>query len=443
MATVNTKRRTRVRTHEGAPAQSINAELQLRRSVMACFLWEKEFYEDGKDIASRIQALVKKVDPKIVAAIAIEARTQMKLRHAPLLLVRELARNTGGMQWPIGSIVSETLANVIQRPDELTEFLAIYWKDGRQPLSAQVKKGLAAAFRKFDPYQLAKYNREGTVRLRDVLFLSHAKPVSNEQAITWKQLVEDRLPLPGTWEERLSAGEDPKTVFTDLIQTEKLGAFALIRNLRNMEKAGVSKTLVNKALADANISRILPFRFISAARHAPRYEPQLEQLLFKAAAEQPKLDGSNAILIDVSGSMDSRVPGRSEISRSDAANALAIIAREMCEEVDIYIFGESCKMIPPRRGFGLSEAIQQHSNSVGWSTYIGKAVKYVQEKHRYDRVITISDEQSWDSVPQPKGKGYMVNVASAKNGVGYHGTWTHVDGFSEATLKWIREYETL
>jgi 60 kDa SS-A/Ro ribonucleoprotein len=44
------------------------------------------------------------------------------------------------------------LERVIQRPDELTEFLAIYWKDGRQPLSAQVKKGLARAFRKFNEY---------------------------------------------------------------------------------------------------------------------------------------------------------------------------------------------------------------------------------------------------------------------------------------------------
>jgi hypothetical protein len=33
--------------------------------------------------------------------------------------------------------------------DELSEFVAIYWKDGRVPLSGQVKKGLAAAFPKF------------------------------------------------------------------------------------------------------------------------------------------------------------------------------------------------------------------------------------------------------------------------------------------------------
>ena len=43
----------------------------------------------------------------------------------------------------------------LARADELAEFVAIYWAQGRQPLSAQVKKGLASAFGKFDEYALA------------------------------------------------------------------------------------------------------------------------------------------------------------------------------------------------------------------------------------------------------------------------------------------------
>jgi 60 kDa SS-A/Ro ribonucleoprotein len=92
-----------------------------------------------------------KVAAEKVAALAIEAREQMKLRRAPLLLVREMARHKTHR-----APVSSTLANILQRADELAEFVAIYWKDGRVPLSGQVKKGLAAAFPKFDEYQLAK-----------------------------------------------------------------------------------------------------------------------------------------------------------------------------------------------------------------------------------------------------------------------------------------------
>jgi 60 kDa SS-A/Ro ribonucleoprotein len=82
-----------LRTHEGAPARHISPEMQLRRSVLACLLWENQFYEDGVEIAGRIAKLVPEVDANRVTALAVEAREQMKLRHAPLLLVREMARH--------------------------------------------------------------------------------------------------------------------------------------------------------------------------------------------------------------------------------------------------------------------------------------------------------------------------------------------------------------
>src|SRR5450432_1266791 len=189
----------RPRTHEGAPAVRVSPELMLRRSVLACMLWENEFYEDGVAIAGRIRELVPKVEAAKVAALAVEARTAMKLRHAPLLLVREMARHATHR-----TLVAETMSQVIQRADELAEFVAIYWKDGRAPLSGQVKKGLAAAFPKFDEYALAKYDRGGPIKLRDVLFLSHAKPRDEAQAGVWKKLVWGRLATPDTWEVALS-----------------------------------------------------------------------------------------------------------------------------------------------------------------------------------------------------------------------------------------------
>src|SRR5436309_14355824 len=153
------------RTHEGAPARHISPELQLRRSVLACLLWESQFYEDGVEIGGRIAELVPKVAAEKVAALAVEAREQMKLRHAPLLLVREMARHKSHR-----ALVGETLARVIQRADELAEFIAIYWKDGRVPLSGQVKKGPAGGLPQFGEDQRAKYERSGDIELRDQHF---------------------------------------------------------------------------------------------------------------------------------------------------------------------------------------------------------------------------------------------------------------------------------
>ena len=181
MARVNVKRNApTVTTHEGGPSKHIDTTQQLRRLVLPCLLWEDSFYVDGKTIAEQIADAVKASPASVAAAVAIEAREEFHLRHVPLRVVREMARLHPGT-----SLVGDTLARVIQRPDEIGEFCAIYWQDAGtskrnfgkgQPLSAQAKKGLAKALCKFDQYQLAKYAKGGAVRLRDVMFLTQPKP---------------------------------------------------------------------------------------------------------------------------------------------------------------------------------------------------------------------------------------------------------------------------
>jgi 60 kDa SS-A/Ro ribonucleoprotein len=389
------------KTHEGGPARNISPEQALRRSVLACLLWENQFYEDGVEIAGRIAELVPKVSGEKVAALAVEAREEMKLRHAPLLLVREMAR-----QKTQRALVGQTLARVIQRADELAEFVAIYWKDGKTPLSAQVKKGLAGAFAKFDEYQLAKYDRSGPIKLRDVLFLSHAKPRDEAQADVWKRLVEGKLAVPDTWEVALSGGANKREAWERLLRERKLGALALLRNLRNMQKADV--------------------------------EESLERVMLRSLSSAEMLPGKIVLLVDVSGSMTARLSGRSEMLRTDAAYGLAILLREIAERVTVFSFSNHLKEIPPRNGFTLRDAIDASQEHAG--TYLGAALERIGEK--YDRMIVITDEQAHDRVPNPKGKGYMINVASHKNGVGY-GPWTHIDGWSEAVINYIRALEQL
>ena len=54
------------------------------------------------------------------------------------------------------------------------------------------------------------------------------------------------------------------------------------------------------------------------------------------------------------------------------------------------------------------------------------------------RLIVITDEQSHDPVPQMRG--YLINVASKKYGVGY-GQWRNIDGWSDKVLDYIAKYE--
>jgi len=430
----NLKRSSPTHTHEGAPAIPSNAYQELRRAVLACLLWEDQFYESGEDIAARIGTLVKRIPAEKVAQLAIDARTKFKLRHAPLLLVREMARGKG-------NIIGRTLSEVIQRADELSEFVSIYWREKRQPLSKQVKLGLAHAFTKFNAYALGKYRSDDkAVKLRDVLFLCHAKPKDEEQAKVWKSLVDGTLETPDTWEVALSGGADKKETFERLIREGKLGYLALLRNLRKMLEVGADEALIRGALsAGAAGSKALPFRFIAAARAAPRFEAQLDAAMQIAVQELPKLAGRTVVLVDVSGSMDAALSGKSDLKRMDAACGLAIMARELCEDCRVFAFSTAIAEIPARRGMALTDAIQSSMPHGG--TNLGGAVGYINAHVEYDRLIVVTDEQSATVVGAPTGRGYMVNVSSFKNGIGY-GPWTRLDGFSEAILTYIQESES-
>ncbi len=459
-------------TAEGARAAHITPVQQLRRLVMSCMLWGDNFYIDGKSVADLIKNAVHSVPLADAGAIAVEARTKMKLRHVPLLIVREMARHPKLKTNP--KAVSEALATVIQRPDELSEFVSIYWKDGKCPLSKQVKLGLAKAFQKFNEYNLAKYNRKKDIMLRDVLFLCHSKPADvPQEALPWAKderaglksvdhytdqglwythefrpdgfsegeilygkLIYDQLEVPDTWEVELSAGADKRATFVRLMAENKLGDLAFLRNLRNMVQAGVQNEIIKDYGETRNWGRVLPFRFIAAARVVPQLEPVLERWMFKCLEGTTMLPGHTVLCIDVSGSMNDRLSAKSDLNRLDAAKALAILLREICENVTIYKFDTSVELVAPRRGFALGDAI----GGPRGGTDIGKAVMMA-NSIPHDRLIVLTDEQSHTRVGPPRGLGYMINVASNKNGIGY-GPWLHVDGFSEAIIDYIQYFES-
>lgn len=425
------KERDPVFTHEGGPAKRISPENQLRRTVLSCLLWEKNFYEDGVEVAKRIEDLAARVPPEFLATLAAEARSVFHLRHVPLLLLKCLVKHGKGR------LVEDAIVECIQRADELAEFVAIYWMDGRKPLSNPMKRGLARAFRKFNAHQLAKYNRDGAVRLRDVLFLTHAKPVNDEQASAWRQLVDGTLPAPDTWEVSLSSGKDKKETFERLIDENKLGYLALLRNLRNMTEAGCDLWKIKTAiLSRRGADRVLPFRYVAAARACPQLEPTIDVALIATLASTPALPGKTVILVDVSGSMHCNLSSKSDMTRMDAAATLASIVNG---DVRVFSFTDNVVEVPPRRGMAGVDAVISSQPHGG--TMLGRAVEYA-NSIPHDRLIVISDEQSADSVPNPVAKhAYMINVASCSNGVGY-GRWTHLDGFSENVIRFIAEIES-
>lgn len=435
----------------GALAAKQDAEAHLRRCVMTCLLWEDNAYIDGVSVAADIASLVPQVKAETVAQMAIDARFEQKLRHVPLLICREMARYDSHKH-----LVAQTLARVIHRPDELTEFVSLYWKGGKESLSAQVKKGLAAAFGKFNEYQLAKYNRKKEVSLKDVLKLCHAKPKDVDQEQLWKRLLVGELATPDTWEVGLSAAKteaEKKSVWERLIQEKKLGAFAFLKNLRNMIAVGVTPKIIRDGLSAANKEMMLPIDFLKAEKYAPDFSRELEAAMLECTAQWPKLPGKTIMVVDVSGSMNQRLSSRSEFTRMDAAAAMAVLTGEICESVTIYATagGDVCGIhqtakVRPYRGFALSKEILTKARKLGGGgIFTRQCLEYIreQETETPDRILVFSDSQDCDpepaALPKPFGKrNYIVDVSSHKNGVNYKGVWTaEISGWSEKFLSFV------
>jgi 60 kDa SS-A/Ro ribonucleoprotein len=436
----------------GAYAAKQDAEELLRRAVMACLLWEDNFYQDGKKATDNIRQLIPQVDPVKVFNIAFEARTKQKLRHIPLFIAREMAR-LDSHKGQVGAL----LPLIINRADELAEFMALYWKDGKQPISKQVKLGLAKAFQNFDEYQFAKYNRDMQIKLKDVLFLVHPNP--GQKADLFRKIADDNLETPDTWEVALSTGKDKKETWTRLINENKLGALAFLRNLRNMEEVKVERSIIQKGFETINSRWLLPLNYFSAAKYAPNWEREIENLMLKGLNQIPKLKGYTIFVVDVSGSMGSGISGKSEFTRLNVASAMALIAAETCEHISIYATAgndstriHKTTQIKPRRGFALCEEIKQASSYLGGGgIFTRQCLEYIQqqETEKPDRIIIFSDSQDCDwrdkRIPNPFGiKNYIVDVSSEARGINYKGVWTaEISGWSEHFLTYISAYEGL
>lgn len=464
----------------GTAAAVQDTEALLRRAVMANLLWEDVFYMDGKAVSDQIATLVPQVAPEVVAQIAYEACNEQKLRHTPLFIAREMARHPNHRKQ-----LGELLPRIIIRADMLADFLALYWKEGKQPLAKQVKVGLAKAYGNFNAYQIAKYNRDNAVKLRDVLFMVHAIPkerglqtgrkidginrkgykrgqVMRHDDSVFGKLVSGSLETPDTWEVGLSAAksnDEKRAVWERLLAENKLGALALLRNLRNMENVDVNDKFIVSALKNANAKWLLPINYFAAAKQAPRWEREIENLMLRSLAQVCKLPGLTILVVDVSGSMGGQISAKGDFSRLDIGAMLAVIASELCERVVVYATAgndmtrkHDTQMIKPRRGFAMADEIRESRQELGGGgIFTRQALEYIHEKERgeVERIIVFSDSQDCDHpqqrVPAPFGKyNYIVDVSAETRGINYKSVWTaEISGWSERFLNYIAANENV
>ena len=407
--------KNRTVNYEGETAYKLSPEAELYSAVCTASLQPKFYVPSAEDEISRIRDLIKKVPAEFVAKLAIYAREKMYLRSISLVLAVELAKIHNG-----DDLVSRLVERVIQRADELYEILAYYWlanekKEKLNKLSKQLQKGIARAFLKFDEYQFAKYNRKTEIKLRDVLFLTHPKPRTKEQEQLFKKIANDELTPPYTWETQLSERGNTKEVWEELIDSEKVGYMALLRNLRNIIRAKVSKKHLDKVLeylsnpSAVRKSKQLPFRFLAAYRELieeadyciNKVSEALEKAI-RASCENIPIDADSKIIIacDVSGSMETRVSPRSKVQYFDIGLVLGMMLNLRCENTIVGMFGDEWKVIyvPKESILRNADEFHRREGEVGYCTNGWKVVDWMlRNEVETDKVMMFTDCQLWDS----------------------------------------------
>ena len=357
---------------EGHVALKMELKEKLITEVLTSFFNEGKFYGDNSlEIVNDLRKVIK-IDPKFVANLAIYARKEIHLRSISHVMVSELAYDVQGKKY-----IRRVLNQVVERVDDMAEILSYYLNIYGKLIPNSSKKGLGDYFLRFDEFSLAKYNSAKEIKLKDIVNLVHPKPNNNEQSKMFKRLLEDNLEIPFTWEIMLSSEGNNKSTWEKLIESNKLGYMAILRNLRNIIKANPDNiNKVYEVLESENRvkkSKQLPFRY--------------------STSNIERLSGKTFISTDVSGSMSNRVSQKIDMTCAEIGTLLMSIANSICHEAITSTFDTSFKLTSLATKNGIIANAKFIKPTWG-ETDLSLPIRYLlQNKIYVDRIVLLSDNE--------------------------------------------------
>jgi hypothetical protein len=400
MAKFNEKNTVKTVNKSGHVAYDMKDKEKLVTMVLTTFFGEPKFYGDNSNDLVELATTVAQNEPKFVSNLAVYARQVYHLRSVAHVLTCIVAHENETKQY-----TKRTVTGVVERADDLTEILACYISMYGKPIPNGLKKALAANIKKFDEYSLAKYNRDSaSFKFKDILKLTHVKPNGQAQSQLFKKVLEDNLETPITWETELSARGNKKEVWEDLIEDNRLGYMAMLRNLRNIINAQPDN--INKVYAklgdekEVARSKQLPFRFFSAYREIEHLSnttnkalDALEKALSCSVANLPKLEGKTIIAFDMSGSMNSAISRKSTTNCFDIARLLAVLASKISDEYIVFAFDTSINKVSIATNDGILSTVNRIHAQWGGTNIKLPLMKMLSDGIKADRLIILSDNE--------------------------------------------------
>jgi len=375
-------------------------------SVLLTSFVENQYYRNSNQTVERIRELVEGIDDKeFIAKAAVFARTEFGMRSVSHVVAAEIARTVKGEEWP-----KDFFNKVVHRPDDMTEIAAFYLAaTGHKIISNQMKKGFSERLRSFDEYRLGKYRGEGNaVSLVDLVNCCRPKPT---EALT--KLINDELRSTDTWETKLTqAGQNAKDekekaklkqrAWVELITEEKLGYFALLRNLRNIaEQAPIVLDRALRMLVDERAIRkslVLPFRFVTALEQftggniegAREITVALNKAVDISLANVPRFEGKTLVALDTSGSMTF-----GDAKKIGTLFAAVLVKANNADFLEFSTRARYQTLNPSDSTMTIANSINFPGGGTNFHTIFETA------NRKYDRIIILSDMQAWEEYNVP------------------------------------------
>lgn len=443
VATFNksTKGAMKTTNKSGHAAYRMDEKTKLVTMALTTMLGEPKYYGDNTSALVRTaRNLCRAGHGEFVAKLAVWARTKGKLRSVSHALVAVCAYECSGQVGKDGMSFVRKAAHDIasMRGDDGSEMLATYWalngKESKHPHALQ--RGIRDALEVAKPYAIAKYqggNRD--VKMRDVLRLTHPDAMRDDTTEAMGKALDGTLPFPKSWETELSERGNTAEVWNELIAENKVGYMACLRNLRNIVKSGADMKPVLERIQDRESvlnSRQLPFRFYSAYAMLAReglastsIMRALDRALTISCMNVERLPGKTAVLIDVSGSMSSRVSGKSIVSCADIAGILGAMASHISDDALVIAFNHSAEVIP-MTGLTVLADKKMLPMPGGGTDMAAGFEKLMTTGFDADRVIVLSDNEvnggGWWGRDNKKVIQHNLDLYRKKVG---HDVWCH------------------
>jgi len=394
-------------TFEGGVAYSKYLEDEWSNAIFSSIL-QPRFYESAEEQESRFvdltNQMISKYSPELIGTAAVYARNELGMRSISELTAAIL----NGVQW---KDKRNFYAKYFHRPDGVGEvFAAVDHLGGKR--SHALIRGVADYLSSLSAYQIGKYPmRNHKYNMHDIINITHAKSDAIDQ------YQKGTLETPDTWEVKISSAksvEEKESEWKRLVEEKKLGYLALLRNLRNICKCSfassswIKENLVPQIINEAAIKKSLvwPLQIYTAWKTLNQegiglyVETALSEAFEISTGNMPYLDGNTLVVLDVSGSMDSRFSQNSSLTIKElcAVYASAFLVSGFRSNVDFIKFGTKAKKwkkdtFTAGNQFKLISMLAKNEG-LGYGTEISTVFNML-DKH-YDRVFLFSDMQVMD-----------------------------------------------